>query len=120
MLRAAGLLQQGQPFAYMAFAQQAAHFTVCKPGPQAGAPGTVLTSISSLMCVLPSVTVRAQVVSKYSCEAEGCQKRALYNFEGERSPLVCGQHKAEGMASPARASLCTVTPSSCKRDERSV
>ena len=68
----------------------------------------MLNSVTYLKSAPPTVLACAQVVlSKYYCEAEGCQKRALYNFEGERPALVCGQHRAEGMASPARASLCT-------------
>ena len=54
VLRAAGLLQQGQPFACVARAQQAADDAVCKQGTQAGAPGAVLTSISSLLSNSPS------------------------------------------------------------------
>ena len=44
MLRAAELLEQGQPSAHVARAQQAAHDAVCKQGPQAGAPGAVVTN----------------------------------------------------------------------------
>ena len=50
------------------------------------------------------------VLSRYRCNVAGCQKQALYNFEGERPALVCGQHRAEGMASPARVSLCPAHP----------
>ena len=49
----------------------------------------------------------AQVVlSRYCCKAGGCQRRALYNFEGEGAALVCGQHRAEGMASPTLVPAC--------------
>ena len=41
------------------------------------------------------------------CKAAGCKKTALFNLEGEEPPLVCGQHRAEGMASPALVGPCT-------------
>ena len=110
VLHVAGLLLQEQPFARVARAQQAAHSTVRKQGPQAGAPASKqLTLIACVTCFPPSTAGCAQVVlSKEYCEAGGCQKRAVYPFEGVRGAVVCGQHKAKGMASPARACLCTI------------
>ena len=54
-------------------------------------------------------------VCKTCCKAEGCQKKAYYNLKGKRPALFCGQHRAEVMVSPARASLCTAHPRFCKQ-----
>ena len=51
--------------------------------------------------------VCAQVVLSALCEAEGCPRTALYNFEGEHRALACREHSAEGMASPALATPCS-------------
>ena len=62
---------------------------------------------TSLAGCPPTTAAHAQVVhNAWLCEAEGCDSRSVYNFEGER-PLVCGHHRAEGMASPRLCSLCT-------------
>ena len=62
---------------------------------------------TSLAGCPPTTAAHAQVVHNAGlCNAEGCDRRSVYNFEGER-PLVCGHHRAEGMASPRLCSLCT-------------
>ena len=90
VLRAARLLLQGQPFAHVARAQQAAHDAACKQRPQAGAPAAVLTSTASCNSIPPSDAACTQVLlvpSKY-CKAEACQKRAVYNCEDELAAPV--------------------------------
>ena len=31
------------------------------------------------------------------CRIDGCKKHALFNTEGEKRPLYCSSHKADGM-----------------------
>ena len=107
VLRAAGLLLQGQPSAHMASAQQAAHNAVCKQGTQAGGPGAMLSASPLSKASRRALQACKQVVLSKNCQAEGCQKQAYYYFEGECAAHVCGQQRAEGMVSPARASMCT-------------